>query len=72
MHITSFFSAQREQAFLVGDYGTYRKALSRRLLVVCRKLGYVTKGRKYSKKTPITSQQINENEESVRNHGQES
>ena len=63
LEITRFIVHQREQAFLVGDYGTYRKKLSRRILVVRKKLGYTTKGRKYTAKAPITAQNVSGNVE---------
>lgn len=64
MDITGFVVSQRERALLVGDYGSYRKQLSRRLLVVRRKLNYTSpKGRKYSAKAPITAEDIANNHE---------
>ena len=67
MDITSFVVSQREKALLVGDYGSYRKQLSRRLLVVRRKLNYTsTKGRKYAAKAPVTAEDIADKHESVK------
>lgn len=66
MEITSFIIAQRDKALLVGDYGSYRKQLSRRLLTVRRKLNYVSsKGRKYAAIDPITAENIASNHEYV-------
>ncbi|KAL8788815.1 MAG: hypothetical protein Q9213_001486 [Squamulea squamosa] len=65
MDITSFIVNQRNTALLVGDYGLYRKQLSRRLLVVHKKLNYSTKGRKYSPKSPITVEDITNNHEFI-------
>lgn len=66
MDITKFIVSQREKAHLVGDYGSYRKQLSRRLLVVRRKLKYTSpKGKKYAAKAPITAEDIASNHESV-------
>lgn len=65
MDITSFIVNQRDKALLVGDYGSYRKQLSRRLLVVRKKLNYATKGRKYTPKSPITVEDIVSNHEYV-------
>ncbi|MCJ1278395.1 hypothetical protein MMC21_006210 [Puttea exsequens] len=66
MDITGFIVSQREKALLVGDYGTYRKQLSRRLLVVRKKLKYTTpKGRKYVSKIPFTAEDIGRNHEYV-------
>lgn len=64
MDITSFIVALRNKAVLVGDYGSYRRQLSRRLLVVRKKLNYVSptsKGHKYAAKPPITAQNISNN-----------
>lgn len=68
MDITAFIVAQREKALLIGDYGSYRKQLSRRLLVVRKKLNYISttsKGRKYTTKPPITSEDIKNNHEFI-------
>ena len=66
MDITDFIVSQRQKALLVGDYGSYRKQLSRRLLVVRRKLNYTsTKGRKYTAQTPVSADDIARNHESV-------
>ena len=64
MDITKFIIAQRDRALSIGDYGSYRKQLSRRLLVVRKKLNYTTlKGRKYSAKRPVTAEDIANNHE---------
>ena len=66
MDITKFIISQREKALLVGDYGSYRKQLSRRLLVVRKKLHYTSpKGRKYAPQSPVTVENIAENTEFV-------
>ena len=65
MDITRLIASKRDQAFLVGDYTTYRKKLSRRLLVVRRKLGYTSKGKKYTSRAPISAQNIGESYEYV-------
>ncbi|KAL8725725.1 MAG: hypothetical protein Q9166_007175 [cf. Caloplaca sp. 2 TL-2023] len=65
MEITKFIVNERNKALLVGDYGSYRKQLSRRLLVVRKKLNYSSKGRKYSPKDPITAEDIVSNHEFV-------
>ena len=66
MDITDFIVSQRQKALLVGDYGSYRKQLSRRLLVVRRKLNYTSmKGRKYAAKTPVSADDIAKNHEFV-------
>lgn len=66
MDITNFVTAQREQALLIGDYGSYRTSLSRRLLTVRKKLGRASpKGRKYSPKAPVTADDIASNNEFV-------
>ena len=66
MDITNFVVSQRQKALLVGDYGSYRRQLSRRLLVVRRKLKYTsTKGRKYAARTPVIAEDIAKNHEWV-------
>ncbi|CAO1600288.1 signal recognition particle subunit srp68 [Xanthoria calcicola] len=65
MDITRFIVSQRDKALLVGDNGSYRKQLSRRLLVVRKKLNCSSKGRKYTPKSPITAEDIASNHEYV-------
>ena len=66
MDITNFVVSQREKALLVGDYGSYHIQLSRRLLVVRRKLNHTaTKGPNYSAKDPVSAEDIKSNHESV-------
>ncbi|KAL8693969.1 MAG: hypothetical protein Q9224_003656 [Gallowayella concinna] len=65
MDITRFIVNQRDKALLVGDYGSYRKLLSRRLRVVRKKLKYSTKGRKYTAPIPVTAEDIASNHEFV-------
>ncbi|KAL8812556.1 MAG: hypothetical protein Q9223_007264 [Gallowayella weberi] len=65
MDITRFIVTQRDKALLVGDYGSYRKQLSRRLLVVRKKLKYSTKGRKYTTPNPVTAEDIARNHEFI-------
>ena len=64
MDITAFIVSQREKALLIGDYGSYRKQLSRKLLVVRKKLNYASpKNRKYAPKPPVTTEDIANNHE---------
>lgn len=66
MDITNFVVSQREKALLVGDYGSYHTQLSRRLLVVRRKLKQTsTRGTNYSAKGPVSAENIKSNHESV-------
>ncbi len=66
MDVTNFIVSQREKALLVGDYASYRKQLSRRLLVVRKKLHYTsTKGKKYVARPAVTAEHIAENHEYV-------
>ena len=66
MDVTNFVVSQREKALLIGDYGTYRKQLSRRLLVVRKKLHYTsTKGKKYAARPAVTAEDIARNHEYV-------
>ena len=62
MDITKFIVSRRNEALLVGDYGSYRKQLSRRLLTVNQRLGRASpKGRKYTPKAPISTQDVASN-----------
>lgn len=64
MDITSFVTSNREKAFLVGDYNSYRSQLSRQLLALRRRLGRTTpKNSKYSAKARIISEDIFKNRE---------
>jgi len=64
MNVTKFVVSQREKSLSVGDYGLYRKQLSRRLLVVRKKLNYTSPGgKKFTAKTPITSEAVANNHE---------
>ena len=66
MDITNFIVSQREKALLVGDYASYRKQLSRRLLVVRKKFHFTsTKGRKYAARHAVTAEDIATNHEYV-------
>lgn len=66
MDITKFVVEFREAAFLLGDYGTYRAQLSRRLRIVRKKLGRATpKNAKFAAKTPVTAEDIGKNVEYV-------
>lgn len=66
MDVTNFIVSQREKALLVGDYGFYRKQLSRRLLIVRKKLHYTsTKGKKYAARPAVTAEDITRNHEYV-------
>jgi signal recognition particle subunit SRP68 len=62
MDITKFILDYREAAFLLGDHGTYRAQLSRRLRIVRKKLGLATvKNAKYTPTAPVTGEQIAKN-----------
>jgi signal recognition particle subunit SRP68 len=62
MDITKFILDYREAAFLLGDYGTYRAQLSRRLRIVRKKLGLATvKNAKYTPTAPVTGEQVAKN-----------
>lgn len=63
MDITAFIASQRDRALLLGDYGSYRKQLSRRLLVVRKKLNRSNKGRKYGSQPPVTAEDVASNPE---------
>lgn len=64
MDITKSIVQGREDALLVGDYNTYRIALSRRLHAVQKKLGRATKkGAKYTEKAPVTAEDVGRDRE---------
>ena len=64
MEITKFVVSHRNEALLVGDYGSYRRQLSRRLLTLRRRLGRASpKGKKYVQKTPISVEDVDSNPE---------
>lgn len=66
MDITKYITDYRESAFLLGDHGTYRAQLSRRLRIVRKKLGRATsKNAKYAAKAPVTADDIGNNVEYV-------
>ena len=67
MQVTKYVVSQRNDALLVGDYGTYKRQLARRLLTLRRKLGRATpKGRKYTEKAPISAADVSSNPEYAR------
>jgi hypothetical protein len=64
MDITKFIVSSRERALSLGDYGTYRAQLSRKLLNSRRKLNIVTKNRgKYHPKALVSAEELAENHE---------
>lgn len=64
MDITTFVTKNRERAFLVGDYNTYRSQVTRQLLSLKRRLGRTTpKNAKYAAKAPVTASDISKNHE---------
>jgi len=66
MDITNFVVSHRDSALAIGDYGTYRSQLSRRLRTLQKKLGRSTpKNAKYSAKAPVTAEDIGRNHEFV-------
>ncbi|KAL2352516.1 hypothetical protein BJ546DRAFT_987972 [Cryomyces antarcticus] len=67
MDITKFVMSRRDNALLLGDYGSYRSQLSRRLLTVRKRLGRTTtpKNGKYAPKAPLTARDVGRNREFV-------
>lgn len=64
MDITKFIVDHREAAFLLGDYGTYRAQLSRRLRTIRKKVGRTApKNAKYASKAPVTAEEIGKDTE---------
>ena len=66
MEITQFIASNRNDALLLGDYGSYRRQLSRRLPKLRAKLGRATpKGKKFTSRAPITVEEISSNPEFI-------
>ncbi|KAI6086226.1 hypothetical protein F4821DRAFT_130764 [Hypoxylon rubiginosum] len=64
MDITNFVVSARNEALLYGDYNTYHRQLAKKLHNCRKRLNIVTKNRaKFSKKGPITAEQVSENRE---------
>jgi hypothetical protein len=64
MEVTKFVVTGRDKAKLYGDYSTYRTSLSNRVHNLRKKLGVATKPRaKYTKKAPVTAEDIGSNHE---------
>lgn len=64
MDIKAFIIDQRERALLVGDYGSYRQQLSRRLHTVRKRLFSASKkGSKYTARAAVTVEDIASNHE---------
>ena len=64
MEVTKFVVSHRNEALLVGDYGSYRRQLSKRLLTLRRRLGRTSaKGKKYMPKAPVTAEEVAANPE---------
>lgn len=65
MDITAFIVGHREKALLVGDYGSYRQQLTRRVHTVRTKLFPTSKkGSKYTAEAAVTIEDIAGNHES--------
>ncbi|KAF5666231.1 signal recognition particle subunit srp68 [Fusarium heterosporum] len=66
MDITKFVVQGRDQALLYGDYSTYHKSLTKRLLSCRKKLGISTKNRgKFHPQDKVTADKIAQNHEYV-------
>ncbi|KAI0011025.1 hypothetical protein F4779DRAFT_626858 [Xylariaceae sp. FL0662B] len=62
MDITNFVVLARNQALLYGDYTTYHKQLAKKVHNCRKRLNIVSKNRgKFTKKSPVTAQQVAEN-----------
>lgn len=67
MDITKSIVKGREDALLLGDYNTYRVALSRRLHTAQKKLGRTSKkNSKFTEKSAVTAEDIGKDREYVR------
>lgn len=66
MEITKSVVSQRDRALVGGDYQTYHVQITRRIHTIRKRLGITTpKGRKYSAKAAVTSQDVSKNSEWV-------
>ncbi|KAJ4011686.1 signal recognition particle subunit srp68 [Fusarium irregulare] len=66
MDITKFVVQGRDQALLYGDYSTYHKSCTKRLLSCRKKLGIATRNRgKFRDHEKVTAEQIAQNHEYV-------
>ena len=64
MNITKFVVSHRDNALLIGDYKTYHHQLTKQLASLRKKLGRATpKNAKFSKKAPVTAEDIGRNDE---------
>ncbi|KAI1327174.1 hypothetical protein F5Y16DRAFT_410518 [Xylariaceae sp. FL0255] len=69
MDITNFVVSARNQALLYGDHTTYHQLLAKKLHNSRKKLNIVNKNRsKYTKRGPVTAEQIAENHEYNSSH----
>ncbi|KAK0746667.1 hypothetical protein B0T18DRAFT_369229 [Schizothecium vesticola] len=67
MDITKLVVSSREAALLYGDYSTYRRQLSGKLLKCRKKLSIATRNRgKFHPRPQVTAEQIAENHEYIR------
>ena len=66
MNITRNVVSERERALLSGDYAAYHTQASRRIHTLRKRLRVTTpKGRKYSPKDPVTTENVAANAEYV-------
>ena len=64
MDIINYVVARRNESLLIGDYGTYRRHLSKRILKLRKKLGRTSaKGKKYVAKDPVMAEEVAKNPE---------
>ncbi|KAF2154218.1 signal recognition particle [Myriangium duriaei CBS 260.36] len=64
MDITEFAIGLRDSSLLLGDYRSYRKQLSQKLLAIRRRLGRAnSKNQKFQKKEPVTAENVKSNKE---------
>jgi signal recognition particle subunit SRP68 len=66
MNITRSITSERDRALLSGDHSTYHAQETRRIHTLRKRLGATTpKGRKYTSKAPVTSENVVSNVEWV-------
>ena len=63
MNITQSIVSERDRALLTGDYSAYHSQATRKIHTLRKRLGTATRGRKYTPKSPVTSENVSQNSE---------
>jgi signal recognition particle subunit SRP68 len=65
MDITNSFASERDRALLGGDYNAYHAQTTRKIHNLRKRLGAATRGRKYTPKSAVTTENVAKNAELV-------